>query len=682
MVAATARAPGDQIVALLFTDIEGSTRLARRLGPAWEETLERHRAIARAAFAHHGAGEVATEGDSFFVVFQDPLDAVQAAVELQVNLDLVEWPAGARVRIRIGIHTGAVTASDGEYHGVEVHRAARIAAGGHGGQVLLSEAALSLIGDRLPSEFTVRDLGRYRLKDFDVPQTIFQLNAPGIAADFPRLRLRPLPLTNLPSHRTSFVGRVREIAELRELLTKYRLVTLVGVGGTGKTRLMLETSIDVLETQPDGIWLVELSAINAEGLVADEIARVLGVQEQPGRRSIETVGDFLRSKSLLLLLDNCEHLITTAADLVDRLLSACPGLVVMASSREALAIPGEAVFQVLSLPFPAAVASPDEHERGDPGWLDEITKSDAVRLFIERATAVLPSFSLDSSNARAVVEICHRLDGIPLALELAAARMKVLSAEEIAAGLHDRFRLLTGGNRTSLPRQQTLQALIVWSWQLLSDDDRRFLARLSVFAGGWTLEAAESVTNLGVGDVSFGPASDLPEDPEARYRTLDSLSRLVDRSLIGVEHSDATRFGVLETIRQYARDRLIEAGESSVLRDRHLDFFLAVAVDAESRLRGPDMVPALQRLDTEIENLRAALEWSFESNTDRALRLSVALAGYWRSRAFGSEVMDRLGRAADLAENQLSAGSTDGPKPPYLQARALAAAAFAYAVRG
>jgi predicted ATPase/class 3 adenylate cyclase len=663
----------------MFTDIEGSTRLAQRLGPAWPESLQRHRAIGRAAFARHGGREVGTEGDSFFVVFQDPLDAVEAAVEFQVDLELVEAAAGARIRTRIGIHTGPVSESDGAYHGVEVHRAARITAGGHGGQVLLSEVARSLIGDRLPPAFAIRDLGRYRLKDFDVAQTIFELNAPGMAADFPRLKLGALALTNLPSHRTSFVGRAREIAELRDLLTTQHLVTLVGVGGTGKTRLMLEVSADVLASQPDGIWLVELAAINDGGLVADEVARVLGVQEEPGRPSIETVTDYLRSKSLVLLLDNCEHLINATAHLVDRLLTACPGLVVMASSREALGIPGEAVFQVSSLQFPAPMVTLDEHEQAVATGLDEVASSEAVRLFIERASAVDPSFSLTASNAEAVVEICRRLDGIPLAIELAAARVNVLSAEEIAAGLDHRFRLLTGGHRTLLPRQQTLQALIDWSWQLLSDEDRRFLAQLSVFAGGWTLAAATAIANDEIGGAGPPPPA---EDSEARFRTLDALSRLADRSLMYVEHSDVTRFAMLETIRQYARDRLIEADETSVLRDRHLAFFLALAVDAESRMRGPDMISALERMDVEIDNLRAALEWAFESDPDKAFRLSVALASYWRSRAYGPEVVDRLKRAADLAEDQLDSEPTDGRERPTLHARVLAAAAYAYALRG
>jgi predicted ATPase/class 3 adenylate cyclase len=682
MVAGTAETSGDRIVGLLFSDIEGSTRLAQRLGAAWLGALEQHRSLARAAFANHHGHEVATEGDSFFVVFGDPLNAVEAAAELQSSLEGGEWPAGGQIRVRIGIHAGPVTARDDGYVGVEVHRAARIAAGGHGRQVLLSEAARAIVGDRLPTTFALRELGRYRLKDFDVPQTVFQLDAPGITRDFPPLRLAALALTNLPPRRTSFVGRAREVAELRQLLTTDRLVTLVGVGGTGKTRLMLEVGAELLDRHRDGVWLVELAAVKDGGLVADEIARTLGVQAEPGRTAADTVTAFLRSKSFLLLVDNCEHLLNASADLVDHLQSTCAGLMVMASSREALGIPGEVVFQVPSLAFPAAVPAPDEHEQGEPGWLDGIMASEAVRLFSERARAVLPSFSVTSANASAVAEICRRLDGIPLAIELAAARMNVLSAEEIAAGLNDRFRLLTGGRRTALPRQQTLQALIDWSWQLLSGADRAFLARLSVFAGGWTLAASTAVADLGGREANAAWTHDRDGDRDAPFRTLDTLSRLVDRSLIHVERERAPRFGMLETIRQYARDRLVEAGGAGTIRDLHLDFFLALALDAAPRLRGPDMLSALERLDPEIDNLRAALEWSFETDPGRALRLSVALAGYWRSRSYGSEAVERLTRAADLALSLTPADPAGRRDQLDLEARVLAAAAYAHALWG
>lgn len=671
-----------RIAGLLFSDIEGSTRLAQRLGIAWAEALERHRSIARVAFAHHGGREIGTEGDSFFVVFSDPLEAVEAAAELQAGLDHAEWQAGDPIRVRIGIHAGPVTAHGSGYVGPEVHRAARIAAGGHGGQVLVSESARAMIGDRLPPGLALRELGRYRLKDFDAAQTIFQLDFAGAAPDFPPVRLAAVALTNLPAQRTSFVGRVRETAELRELVGAHRLVTLVGVGGTGKTRLMLELGQDLGDRNPDGIWLVELAALTEPQLVASEVARILGAPEAPGRTPTDAAIAFLGSKSLLLLLDNCEHLIRAVADLVDRLLTSCPNLVVMASSREALGIPGEAVFQVPSLAIPPGDPAPDAGQRTASGWLDEIIASEAVRLFIDRATVVRPSFSVTSANVVAVVEICRRLDGIPLAIELAAARVNVMSAAEIRSGLDDRFRLLTGGKRTALPRQQTLQALIDWSWQLLSEDDRHFLARLSVFSGGWTLGAAAVVTKSGDrGTNSDGP-SDGGQDRGAVVPIVDPMSRLVERSLVQVEHGDPTRYSMLETIRQYARDRLIESGDAGDVRDRHLDFFLALTVDAAALLRGPEMLSALDRLDLEIDNVRAALEWSFGSHLEKALRLSHALGGYWRSRAYGAEAVERSARAVDLLPSLPPPDPGEQRARSILEARVLAAGAFAHALWG
>ena len=646
------------------------------------EALDRHRSIARAAFAGHGGREIGTEGDSFFVVFHDPLEAVEAAAELRAGLDQAEWPAGGRIQVRIGIHAGPVTAHGDGYVGPEVHRAARIAAGGHGGQVLVSESARAMIADRLPSAYALRDLGRYRLKDFDVAQTIFQLDAAGAAKDFPPVRLAAFALTNLPGQRTSFVGRAREMAELRRLVTANRLVTLVGVGGTGKTRLMLQLGQDLGDRHPDGVWLVELAALTDPQLVANEVARILGAPEAPGRPPTDIVIAFLGSKSFLLFLDNCEHLITAAADLVDRLLTSCPNLVIMASSREALGIPGEAVFQVPSLGIPPADPGLDVGQEAASGWLEEITSSEAVRLFIDRALVVRPSFSVTAANAVAIAEICRRLDGIPLAIELAAARVNVMSAAEIRSGLDDRFRLLTGGKRTALPRQQTLQALIDWSWQLLSDDDRRFLARLAVFSGGWTLAAAAVVTtNDDRGATRDGPPDGV-QDQAALMPTLDSMSRLVERSLVQVEHGDETRYAMLETIRQYARDRLFEMGDADAVRDRHLDVFLALAVDAAALLRGPDMLSALGRLDVDIDNVRAALEWSFGSHPEKALRLSVALVGYWRSRAYGAEATERSARAVDLLASLPPPDPGEQRARVVLEARVLAAGAFAHGLAG
>ena len=659
-------------VAFLFTDVEGSTRLARSLPDAYESLLERHRSILREAFARHAGFEVGTEGDSFFVAFGSPLHAVVAAAEGQRALTAAQWLPGADLRVRMGLHLGEATHRDGDYVGLEVHRAARIAAAGHGGQVLVSQAMAAVLGDRLPEELALRELGEFRLKDFDAPGHLYQLIGPGLRAEFAGLRSVGMELTNLPAQLTSFVGRERELAQLGALAETHRLVTLIGTGGTGKTRLMLQLAAELVGRRGDGVWLVELAPVASPDLIVGEVARALGVRDEPGRALLETLVDFLRSKSLVLLLDNCEHVIGAAADLVDRLLAACPSVAVLASSREALGVAGETVFQVPSLVVPGPIGGGEDHDQPAMGWFEETAAADAVRLFVDRATAVLSSFALTPDNAPAVAEICRRLDGIPLAIELAAARVTHLSAQDIALGLGDRFRLLTGGRRSAVPRQQTLQALIDWSWDLLSETDRRLLRRLSVFAGGCTLQAAAAVTWL---DEDDGDASH--DEADALPNTLDGLGRLVDRSLLLADQSGPTRYRLLETIRQYAGERLAGAGEVSALRGRHLAFFLDLALQAEPALRGPEMVAWLDRLGSEAENLSAALEWSFEAEPEAALRLSIAMTWYWRSRSYGLEGVERLTQAADLALTLPPAAPPAARERTILVARALAAAASA-----
>ena len=623
-------------VTFLFTDIEGSTRLVQELGPRYRDVLERHQELLRDAF--RAGVEVGTEGDSFFVAFASATDAVAAAAGGQLALAAESWPDGHRVRVRMGLHTGEANPGADGYVGFDVHRAARIAAAGYGGQVLLSESTNALVSRDLPENLTVRDLGRHGLKDLTVPERIFQLVVRGLEHDFPPLRTLDSNRTNLPAQLTSFVGRERELGELQELARAHRLVTVIGTGGTGKTRLMLQASAELVGEQTDGVWLVELAPISDPELIVQGVARGLGIREDPGRPLMETVIDFLRTKSMLVLLDNCEHLIGNVAELAEGVLAATPGVSLLATSREALGVTGEHVYQVPSLGLPSASAELDAHD-ASVATLEDVRGAEAVRLFVDRAMAVLPSFALTPADAPAVVEICRRLDGIPLAIELAAARVPLLSVQEIAMRLGDRFRLLTGGRRTALPRQQTLQALIDWSWDLLADDERRLLRRLSVFAGGCTLEAAADVARL--------PDEVAPEgDPS--LDTLDALGRLVGRSLVVVDRGGSTRYHLLETIRQYARDRLVAADESSEMRNRHLAFYLRLALEAEPALIGRDMAACLARLDADADNLRAAIDWAFDGDPAAALRMCVALQIYWRSRSL-AEGLDHLSRAAELA---------------------------------
>ena len=445
------------------------------------------------------------------------------------------------------------------------------------------------------------------------------------------------PRSNLPAPPTRFIGRESEMAEVKRLLSSSRLLTLTSAGGTGKTRLSLEVAADVLDSFADGVWLVELAPLSDPTLIPQSVATTLGVREVPGRPLMVALTDYLRAKHLLLILDNCEHLIDACAQLADHLLRACSHLTILASSREALGIAGEIAFRVPSLAVPPDVRSATRD-------LEGLTQYESAQLFIERAVAVQPHLAVTPRNAPAIAQICQRLDGIPLALELAAARVKVLSVEQIAARLNDRFRLLTGGSRAALPRQQTLRASIDWSYSLLPETEQTLFRRLAVFVGGWTLEAAESVCSE--------PKPLTPDhSPLFTEDVLDLLTHLVDKSLvIKDERAGEVRFRRLETIRQYARDELLESGEAARARDRHLEFFFKFAQEAERDSGGAQTLTWFSRLETEHDNLRAALEWALESNPDTALELATCLSRFWGRRGYAAEGLKWLGEALARVE--------------------------------
>jgi predicted ATPase/class 3 adenylate cyclase/Tfp pilus assembly protein PilF len=612
-------------VTFLFTDIEGSTRLLQHLGDDYSAVLAEHHRLLRAAFQQWGGHEIDTAGDSFFVVFPRADDAVRATLAAQQALLTHPWPPGAPVRVRMGLHTGEPTVTSTGYVGMDLHRGARIAAAGHGGQILLSQTTHDLVQDELPEGASLLDLGSHRLKDLQRPEQLYQLLHPDLLARFPPLKsLDSLP-NNLPSQLTTFIGREREMGDVEALLKTTRLLTLTGPGGCGKTRLSLQVAAHVLDDYPDGVWLVELASLADPALVVQEITSALGVREEPGRPLFTTLTDYLKSRSLLLVLDNCEHLATACAQTAAALLRACPNLRILASSRERLDVPGETLWRVPSLSLPDPRRLP--RQRGQ--LVASLSRYEAVRLFVDRSTSILPSFAVTEQNALAVAQVCRRLDGIPLAIELAAARVKVLSVEQITARLDDRFKLLTGGSRTLLPRQQTLRALIDWSYDLLSEAERLLMRRLTVFAGGWTLEAAEAVC-----------AGEGMEE----YEVLDLLSQLVDKSLVLVDdHEREPRYQLLETIREYGREHLCGSGEETVLRERHRDWYLQLAEGSELELPGPGQAERLNRLETEHDNLRTALGWCVErGDTEAGLRLGAALGPFWSVRGYLTEGRNRL----------------------------------------
>lgn len=600
-------------VTFLFTDIEGSTQLLQRLKQDYRPLLDTQERILRDAIAQHNGQVVDTQGDSFFAAFPRAGDALDAVVEAQRALAAYEWQASLTVRVRMALHTGEPNIAGDRYLGIDVHRAARICAAGHGGQVLLSQTTRDLVESELPENVTLRDLGEHRLKDLRRPKHLYQMVIGGLPADFPPLKTLDALPNNLPVQLTSFIGRDREISQIRHLLGATRLLSLTGVGGTGKTRLALQVASEVLEAEqfPHGVWLVELASLSDPALVPQAVATALGVRELMGRTFSDLLRDSLSQKNLLLVLDNCEHLIQECAQLADTLLHSAPHLKILTTSREALGIAGETGYPVPSLGIPDVSVL-----RSSSQTPESLSQYDAVRLFIDRALAVQPQFQLTNQNALAVAQVCARLDGIPLAIELAAARVKGLSVDQIASRLDDRFRLLTGGSRTALPRQRTLQAAIDWSYKLLSDTERVLLPRLSVFSGGWSLEAAEFVCAGG--------------NVEADT-ILDLLLRLVDKSLVVADaQGDETHYHMLETIRQYAQEKLDESGESQPIRNQHLEFFLKLAMEANPELFSADQPLWIERLDTEHDNFRGALRWSLDGHRiELGIALAAELSNYW-----------------------------------------------------
>ena len=636
------------ITALLFTDIESSTRLWEQDGERMSRALAQHDALSRSAVERHRGTVVKMTGDGMYAAFDDPLDALAATVALQQALSDPAKTGGVELRLRCGVHAGVVERRDEDLFGSAVNRAARIMSAAHGGQVLLSQAVADAVRGRSPQSISLLDLGAVRLRDLATSEHVYQLVHPALRRDFPALRSLEATPNNLPQQVTSFVGRQRELVEAKELLERTRLLTLCGMGGLGKTRLSLQIAADVLDAYPDGVWFIDLAPIKDASLVASAAAQALGVHDEPGKPLVQTLCSHLRDHKALLVLDNCEHLVASCASFADALLSRTGDLRMIATSREALRIRGEQTYPVLPLAVPERNAD-----------AETLLRSEAVQLFVERARLQKPGFAVNEREAPAVAELCARLEGIPLALELAAARLRSLSVAEVNKRLHDRFKLLTAGSRVALERQQTLHALVSWSYDLLREQEQILLDRLSVFVGGFDLDAAEAVCGA---------------EPLTREDVMDLVTSLVEKSLVMLKQEDGwSRYGMLETIREFARQHSIDAGNDArydlqrAIRDfaherivasadlaataaRHCDYYLAVAKTAREKLRGSEQAEWTRRIEIEFDNLRAAIALALAGGVDPviAVKLEVALMRFRVLRGYSSEGRNNIRAALAL----------------------------------
>ncbi len=614
---------------MLFTDIEGSTQLLQCLGDRYALVLTEYRRLLRIAFQQWSGHEVDTQGDAFFAVFARATDAVEAAVAAQRAMATYQWPEGIVVRVRMGLHTGEPERSSAGYVGLDVHLAARLMSAAYGGQVLLSGTTQELAAHDLPEGVSLRDLGLYHLKDFRSPKRIFQLLIADLPADFPPLSIPATQFNNLPAQLTSLIGREQEVAAVDTLLRRanVRLMTITGTGGIGKTRLGLEVATALLDTFVDGVCFVPLAPISDPALVVPTLAHLLGLEHQQVRQqttieNMDFLKAFLRDKHFLLLLDNFEQVVSAAPYLTE-LLMACPHLKILVTSRAVLHIQGEYEFPIPPLACPQRTQLPGSKD---------FAQYAAVALFLERALAIKPDFALTRANLQAIAAICVHLDGLPLAIELAAARIKLLPPRALLERLTHRLAVLTSGTRNAPLRQQTLRSTLAWSYNLLDAEEQQLFRHLSVFVGGCTLEAIESTST------AF-------EKPAGGV--LDEVASLIDKSLLQqMEQGAEPRFTMLETIREYGLETLSASGEMETMRKAHAAYFLSLAQKMDQNLSGPEQAASLDQLEQEHDNLRAAMQWSLEQeHREIALRLGGVLRSFWYVRGYFSEGLDFLEQA-------------------------------------
>lgn len=609
-------------VTFLFTDIEGSTKLSQDYPDTLQTALEKHHSILQKAIEENNGFVFEIVGDAFCCAFEDAAEAVKAAVEIQKNLSIEKWK-DVVIKIRTGIHSGVAEWNGKRYIGyITLARTARVMSSAYGEQILISNSTYELIKEKFDSvndrHITFRDLGERRLKDVIQPIRLYQIVSPGLREDFPPLKTLDARPNNLPVQLTSFIGREEEMEDVKYLLKHSRLLTLTGSGGAGKTRLALQVAADVIDDFTNGVWLAELASVFEPSLLYQTFLKVFGLNEEQSKTPENILCDFLRDKEILIIFDNCEQIVSPCAMLAEKLISKCPKLKIISTSREALNCYGENTHKVLSLKIP------DPKEEFST---EQISQYEAVRLFIDRANAVDKNFKVNNENAPALAQICYQLDGIPLAIELAAARVKNLSVDKIYERLDDRFRLLTIGKRTALPRQQTLRAMVDWSYELLSEKEKLLWSRLSVFSDGWTIEAAEEVCS---------------DENLLREEIIDLLSQLADKSLI-ITVNENKRYRMLETIRQYGDEKLFSSGKTEEIILKHLDYYTGFAVYARKNLEGPLQKQWIDKIEAETFNFQLALTSSIVRNRrEKGILIANNLSRYWEIRGYINEAVNWL----------------------------------------
>ena len=611
------------IITFLFSDIEGSTKLSQEYPDTLPAALDRHHNIIIDAVKSNNGNIFEIVGDAFCCAFENSEDAIKAAVEAQTNLTNEKWE-DAVIKVRMGIHSGNAEWNGKTYSGyITLARTARVMSSAYGEQIIISKITYELAKEKFDSVkqkgITFRDLGERRLKDLIQPIQIYQVLSKGLRSEFPPLLTLDARPNNLPLQLTSFIGRQNEIQNIKSLINDSHLLTLMGSGGAGKSRLALQTGADIIDNFSNGVWIVELAQLSEPSYILPEIASALNISLDPKKNIKDVVLDFLREKEMLLILDNCEHMIDECASIINTLLRFCKKLKIIASSREALRITGENTYRVPSFKLPDLKKSKT---------VQEISEYEAVRLFVDRAVAIKNDFKITDSNANKVARLVSQLDGIPLAIELAAARVKVLTVEEIYEKLSNRFSLLTGGNRTALPRQKTLRAMIDWSYDLLSPSEKILFERLSVFSYGWNLDAAEEICS---------------DEKIESYEILDLLSNLVDKSIVIVKESgDENRFNMLETIRQYGSEKLNISEDKMKIQKKHFDVYSGFMDNAELKLNGDEQKEWLIKYDSEIDNIREGLKWAVNNDPEAALQLALKAANYWDGKYYYTEALEFL----------------------------------------